>query len=163
MIVRQALLFTFLAFAVSMADAAVFCSQTHSEIQYTQVEAIARARYWSLPQFSKKNLLHNLFKNNVVPQNLVVDSPVMANRLSARDRQVVRAIIEDMNYRIGFFYESRLQVTIARDLTGEPWAVYVAQKNSSLPADAVSVYSIENRGGRKVPEMVFDYSDAAIL
>lgn len=149
--------------SVSVVQAAVLCSLTHSTIQYTNQPAVSRAWFWSMPRVSKEKLLSQIFKENKVPENLVVESHAMANRLSARSSQMVRSMIEDLNYRVGFYYEAQLQVRIVRDLTGEIWGVHISQRVGSLKPKEIAVYSVENEGGRKVPKLVFDYTDFGIL
>lgn len=149
--------------SVSVVQAGVLCSQTHSATQYTSQPAVSRAWFWSMPRVSKEKLFNQIFKENKIPENLVVETPIMANRLSARSSQMVRAIIEDLNYRVGFYYESQLQVRIVRDLSGEIWGVHVSQRGGLPKPQEIAVYSVENEGGRKVPKLVFDYTDFGIL
>lgn len=159
----RSLIFILSLVSASIVQAGVLCSQTHSAIQYTSQPAVARAWFWSMPRVSKEKLLNQIFKENKVPENLVVEAPIMANRLSARSLQMVRAMIEDLNYRVGFYYESQLQVRIVRDLSGDIWGIHVSQRGGQPKPEPIAVYSVENEGGRKVPKLVFDYTDFGVL
>ena len=146
--------------APALASAARFCPGIHS--RGTESD-LSRARYWSMPSYQKAKLLKQMVNGTSIPGNLRMELPMKLSDLSTRAQASAKEIFDDLNYRVGFFNQSQLRFQVLRDTSGDAWAFLVQRRIGDLRPENIAVYSVEQSGGRKVIQLIAEFSDAAIL